>query len=257
MPASECLVQTKPLHSNQHEFHASHYSNTFTIRGESECCESIIAKGEHVFVGISPFNSRFSKEYIRAVINWSLVRFSQIDILMPSVDEASRLLVATGYSEEKAKKKTQRELRRHKKHLDELFSSSLVYRNIRVIDFSDYLDSKSYDTLIKQVEKAFKEDEVFKQSCLNMSRQALLGRLKGVGKGEAELTDAGIQIALPYIFAELPFYLNTPQILNVQSSTLIYHRPWPIGKDLYAGKYLLKIGENQSYGVIQPTTTSR
>ncbi len=140
--------------------------------------------------------------------------------------------------------------------MDELLSSSLVYQDIRVIDFADYLGSKPYDTLIKQVEKAFKEDEAFKQSCLNMSRQALLGRLKGVGKGEEELTDAGIEIALPYIFAELPFYLNTPQILNVPSSTLIYHRPWPIGKDLYAGKYLLKIGENQSYGVIQPTMTS-
>lgn len=257
MPASERLAQTKSLHSNHHELPASHYSDLFTIRGESICCESIIAKGEHVFVGISPFNSRFSKEYIRDVINWSLVKFTQVDILMPSVDEASRLLVATGYSEEKAKRKTQRELRRHKKYLDELLSSSVVYRNVRVIDFSDYLDSKHYNTLIKQVEKAFEEDEIFKQSCLNMSRQALLGRLKGVGKGEAELTDAGIQIALPYIFAELPFYLNTPQILNVPSSTLIYHRPWPIGKDLYAGKYLLKIGENQSYGVIQPTTTSR
>ncbi|ADZ89579.1 tRNA-dependent cyclodipeptide synthase [Marinomonas mediterranea] len=229
--------------------------HAFSIHGETSRCNTIIAKGEHVFVGISPFNSRFSKEYIRAIIEWAQINFLQVDILLPSTEEASRLLVATGYSTEKAKKKTARELRRLNKYVEEALSRSLIFEGIRVIDFSHYLLVPEYIELKDNVEKAFEEDSCFRESCLQMSRQALLGRLKGVGKGEQDLSEKDINIALPYIFAELPFYLDTPRILNVSSSTLVYHRPWPIGKGLYAGEFNLKVGRFQSYGVIKPIHT--
>ncbi|WP_233402114.1 tRNA-dependent cyclodipeptide synthase [Marinomonas ostreistagni] len=230
-------------------------NDLFSIEGETVRCDEIIKAGEHVFVGISPFNSRFSKEYVGALINWSLTKFNQVDVLIPCEKEASRLLIASGYSEHKALKKTNREIKRHLKNLDEILSSSPIkYHSIRVIKFSDFYESEDYINVRKEVEEAYQNDALFRRSCLDMSRQAILGRLRGVGQDENHLEEDNIDLALPYIFAELPFYLNTPSILDVSKSTLIYHRSWPIGEGLFSGSYLLKVSDKQSYGLVTPTS---
>ncbi|KYN86598.1 hypothetical protein ATY35_14120 [Vibrio cidicii] len=140
----------------------------FVIQGETSRCEAIIGQGKHALIGISPFNSRFSKAYVSSLVLFIAERFSQVDILMPCIEEASRLLIASGVDEKKAFKKTERELR--------------------------------------------------------------------------------------HIFAELPFFLNTPSLLGVTRSTFFYHRPWPIGQGLYGGTYPIQVDSRQSYAVVTPKT---
>ncbi|OWO79213.1 hypothetical protein B5C26_21880 [Photorhabdus luminescens] len=41
----------------------------------------MIQRGDHALVGISPFNSRFSKDYVMDLIQWSSHYFRQVDIL--------------------------------------------------------------------------------------------------------------------------------------------------------------------------------
>lgn len=225
--------------------------SSFNIVGETEKCKRIIAIGNHVFVGISPFNSRFSKHYIYSLISWALTHFNKVDILMPSENDASRLLIASGYTKEKALRKTRKELRRHYKNIDEILQSDeCKNRSIRIVNFSDYSDSNVYLSLKKEIEYAFLNNSEFRSSCINMSREAVMGRLKGTGRSKNEFIEKNIQLALPYIFSELPFYLNTPSIIGESTSTLIYHRSWPIGKGLFSGIYSLKINKNQSYGIV-------
>ncbi|WP_239002482.1 MULTISPECIES: tRNA-dependent cyclodipeptide synthase [Photorhabdus] len=227
-------------------------SSSFTIQGETPRCDQIIQRGDHALVGISPFNSRFSKDYIVDLIQWSSDHFRQVDVLLPCEHEASRLLVASGIEDAKAIKKTQREIRRHLRNLDSIISVATILKSkpIRVIQFNDFALNHDYQSLRTQVENAFNESESFRKICLDMSFQAIKGRLKGTGQSFGQIDLQLVYKALPYIFAEIPFYLDTPRLLGVKHSTLLYHRPWPIGKGLFDGSYPIQVGGKQSYGIV-------
>ncbi|MCT8352803.1 MULTISPECIES: tRNA-dependent cyclodipeptide synthase [Photorhabdus] len=239
--------QILPVHSTLlHE-----NSPSFTVQGETSRCDQIIQKGDHALIGISPFNSRFSKDYVVDLIQWSSHYFRQVDILLPCEREASRLLVASGAENAKAIKKTQREIRRLLCNLDYAISTAMLKsKQIRVIQFCDFALNHDYQSLKTQVENAFNESESFKKICLNMAFQAIKGRLKGTGQYFGPIDLQLVYKALPYIFAEIPFYLDTPRLLGVKYSTLLYHRPWPIGKGLFNGSYPIQVGDRQSYGIV-------
>ncbi|MCW7546631.1 tRNA-dependent cyclodipeptide synthase [Photorhabdus sp. APURE] len=226
-------------------------SALFTVQGETFRCNQIIQRGDHALVGISPFNSRFSKDYVMDLIRWSNHYFRQVDILLPCECEASRLLVASGTEKAKAIKKTHREIKRHLRNLDDAISmTKLKSKQIRIIQFSDFALNHDYQSLKTQVENAFNESESFKKICLDMSFQAVKGRLKGTGQYFGQIDLQLVYKALPYIFSEIPFYLDTSRLLGVKSSTLLYHRPWPIGKGLFSGSYPIQVGDKQSYGIV-------
>lgn len=227
----------------------------FIIQGETSRCEAIIRQGKHALIGISPFNSRFSKAYVSSLVLFIAERFSQVDILMPCIDEASRLLIASGVDEKKAFKKTERELRRHKKHLETLFlHPALQNRKISIIQFSDYAQHPEYLRSRQALEAAVENCQQFYKDYLSMSRLAVQGRMKGTGRDLQKMDSKLLNQALPYIFAELPFFLNTPSLLGVTRSTFFYHRPWPIGQGLYGGAYPIQVDSRQSYAVVTPKT---
>ncbi|SCZ60433.1 MULTISPECIES: tRNA-dependent cyclodipeptide synthase [Photorhabdus] len=247
----KCLKETNNQILSVHSALLYENSASFTVQGETSRCDQIIQKGDHALIGISPFNSRFSKDYVMDLIQWSSHYFRQVDILLPCEREASRLLVASGTENAKAIKKTQREIRRHLCHLDYVISIAMLKsKPIRVIQFSDFALNHDYQSLKTQVENAFNESESFKKICLDMSSQAIKGRLKGTGQYFGSIDLQLVYKALPYIFSEIPFYLDTPRLLGVKYSTLLYHRPWPIGKGLFNCRYPIQVGDKQSYGIV-------
>lgn len=223
----------------------------FSVKGESQRCEEIIATGRHILIGISPFNSRFSEPYISAVMSWAADRFEQIDILLPCETEASRLLTATGNTPEKALKKTRREIRRHMRYLEPL-QQAFGERgfDVRVVQFSDYAADNSYCALYQQVLDAYRSSADFADTCRDMARQAIMGRLRGIGAATDRISDAEIDLALPYIFAEMPFYLDGAGLLGKDQSVLVYHRPWPIGTGLFSGAFPIRVAPRQGYGIL-------
>ncbi|WP_232832412.1 tRNA-dependent cyclodipeptide synthase [Photorhabdus sp. CRCIA-P01] len=247
----KCLKETNNQILSVHSTLLHENSVSFTVQGETSRCDQIIQRGDHALVGISPFNSRFSKDYVVDLIQWSNHYFRQVDILLPCEREASRLLVASGIDDAKAIKKTHREIRRHLRNLDYVISiATSKSKPIRVIQFSDFALNHDYQSLKTQIENAFNESESFKKICLDMSFQAIKGRLKGTGQYFGQIDLQLVYKALPYIFAEIPFYLDTPRLLGVKYSTLLYHRPWPIGKGLFNGSYPIQVGDKQSYGIV-------
>ncbi|WP_350306487.1 tRNA-dependent cyclodipeptide synthase [Photorhabdus viridis] len=247
----KCLKETNNQILSAHSTLLHENSPSFTVQGETSRCDQIIQKGDHALIGISPFNSRFSKDYVVDLIQWSSSYFRQVDILLPCEREASRLLVASGTESTKAIKKTQREIKCHLRNLDSVISiATLKNKQIRVIQFSDFAQNHDYQSLKTQVENAFNESELFRKICLDMSFQAVKGRLKGTGQCFDQIDLQLVYKALPYIFAEIPFYLDTPRLLGVKYSTLLYHRPWPIGKGLFSSNYPIQIGDKQSYGIV-------
>ncbi|EQB99250.1 tRNA-dependent cyclodipeptide synthase [Photorhabdus temperata] len=61
-------------------------------------------------------------------------------------------------------KKTQREIKRHLRNLDSVISiATLKNKQIRVIQFSDFVLNHDYQSLKTQVENAFDESKPFKK----------------------------------------------------------------------------------------------
>lgn len=231
----------------------------FQIRGHSSQCSSLIELREHLLIGISPFNSRFSPDYVESLLTWGYKTFSSVDVLLPDEESAAALLLATGASPTKALRKTRKELNRHRRSLAKILErAGEKSSEIRVIDFSDYFNHEKYTTLRKTVQDAFETCEKFRSACLNMSSQAICGRASGTGAINDKFEpyeNAGI--AIPYIFAEMPFYLCSPELLEANTSVLAYHREWPMGDALLAGEFPFGVDSRQGHGIVSVVAPSK
>lgn len=226
----------------------------FAIRGHTRRCDALIAKREHLLVGISPFNSRFSPSYVNALLAWGSSQFSKVDVLLPNEEHATRLLLATGVLPGKAIRKTRKELTRHRRFIRQALDRlGVCAQKVRIFDFSDFGTHPAYLRLHSQVSEAFSRCDKFRTACESMSRQAIHGRARGVALDATAAEDAHVRVAIPYIFAEMPFYLNSAEMIGVTSSILAYHRPWPIGTGLFSGQFPLRISANQGHGIVSLT----
>ncbi len=61
-------------------------------------------------------------------------------------------------------------------------------------------------------------------------------------------------ISLEYIFDEIPFYVNSPSLLNRENSVLAYHREWPVGELLLNGEQPLCVDKQQGHGIVSICT---
>ena len=210
-------------------------------------CERIRKFKEHVLLSISPFNSKFNDCYIERLLYWAASSFSQFDILLPS-EEASFLIKAPGKSPASAEKKARHELNRNmKSNRRAMAAAGITSADTRIFRFSDFYGQKTYDSIKAQAKILFRCNPLFNRVCKEMSTQAILGRLKATQPENMNISNQQIEIAVRYIFAEIPFFINTPALLKVKTSLLAYHRSWPIGKFLFSGDCPLTVDINQGF----------
>ncbi len=88
-----------------------------------------------------------------------------------------------------------------------------------------------------------------------MSIQAVGHRAKSIGLLTEEIKSfETTNISLQYIFDEVPFYVNTPCLLNIESSVLAYHREWPVGELLLSNEQHLCVDRQQGHGIVSICT---
>ncbi|WP_142417009.1 tRNA-dependent cyclodipeptide synthase [Bartonella massiliensis] len=136
-----------------------HFS--FSIRGQSENCSRLIAMKQHLMIGISPFNSRFSEKYITELIYWSAKKFNSIDVLLPDLESAMLLVLASGATKAKAERKTKKELNRIRRILYNIQDFSNLEKSFRILDFSQYKENKSYKILKSKAIDLYKKKSEF------------------------------------------------------------------------------------------------
>ncbi len=73
----------------------------------SAYCRRPIESGESVILGMSPFNSYFSRRRILRLYEWSKEHFARVSLYVPDKPSAYTLM-AMGYDEKKAEKKSRR-----------------------------------------------------------------------------------------------------------------------------------------------------
>lgn len=74
--------------------------------------------------------------------------------------------------------------------------------------------------------------------------------MRNVQSSTDPVTDGQAETAVGYVLAELPLFLNSPEILEVKESLLVYHRPWALGQRIFSREFPLAMHENQGYLVV-------
>lgn len=187
----------------------------------------IFKKKEHVLIGISPFNSYYSRAKIEQILIWVLEQgFKDFHFFL--ADEIYHYnFLMMGYSMEKA----QHETKKQDRYLYNKVMQNLEKYGVdeeKIIKYTDFKIQKKYQDKYIEYKQKLKHSLSFQKileqtiSNLNFKTSHLI------------LTD-------DYIFAELPFILDTPALFNVQSSCFVYHQNNDLYTYLFAQKNQTKM----------------
>ncbi|WP_457982675.1 tRNA-dependent cyclodipeptide synthase [Bacillus paralicheniformis] len=217
-------------------------------------CNEILKRRRHVLIGISPFNSRFSEDYIHRLISWAVREFQHVSVLLAG-KEAANLLEALGTPNGKAERKVRKEVSRNRRFAEKALEAH--GGNPEAIHtFSDFANQTAYQRLRMEVEDAFFDQPHFRKACLEMSHAAILGRARGIRMDVQEVSAAMLELAVEYVIAELPFFIAAPDILGVEETLLAYHRPWKLGEQISRHEFAVKMRPNQGYLMVSEADES-
>ncbi|WP_338596850.1 tRNA-dependent cyclodipeptide synthase [Saccharopolyspora sp. SCSIO 74807] len=220
-----------------------------SLGGSPECrplttaCERSFSRRSHVCFGISPFNSYFTTARITAIARWGFREFDAVHFFVPDVP-AVHTLEALGYSPEKARHKAHRQGRYvYNKICRALDDLGIVNPGELILNWPILRDNGRYLELLGQAHALFDEDPNFRATCVAASAWVLEGRLPD----GAEPTDHQLHIAVRYLLAEFPLFVDTAGIVGADASVFCYHQAPAFLEQLYAGALPWKTADEQGF----------
>ncbi|SDM33180.1 tRNA-dependent cyclodipeptide synthase [Allokutzneria albata] len=186
----------------------------------TEHCAAPLRSGQHVCVGVSPFNSYFSVERITDAARWAMSEFEDYHFFIPD-RAAAYTLEALGYEPDRARLKARRQGQYVvNKVCRALWGLGATNPEEHVLDGATLAENACYQRLLAYAHDLFTADEVFTAHCLDATRWVLDRRLP---EGQVP-TDEQLRCAVRYFLAELPLFVDTPAITGVESSVFAYHQ---------------------------------
>ena len=220
----------------------------FNITPLTDQCSSILKTKDHICIGISPYNSLFSEEYISQLVAWSKENFKDFHLFLPD-EPTMYTLRSLGYSEEKSKKKLKKQI----SWLKNKIKKALLINGVESQDHGDYV--LDWQTLISnplfksELDKVFRlyhSNAKFKQNCLEASKWVLLNKVS-----ENDFTQECLETAVNYFLCELPLFAATSKIAGKKSSIFCYHQSIDFHQKFYERKLSYLPHQQQGYGVIK------
>lgn len=191
----------------------------FEITPFNAVSEEIYKKKEHALIGISPFNGYFKVETMSKLFNWALLTFDKVDIIIPDKISFYSLL-GFGYSEKTALERSIKEDKKIEKRVFEAMNNLEIdlKKKSSILYLSELSKTSTYLEVYQACMNRYESDFNFKNLCLSFTEKYLLH--SSLRKEEGNLK---IEEAIKYLISEMPFFLNTPYILGVKSSLIVYH----------------------------------
>lgn len=174
-------------------------------------------RNDHALIGVSPFNGYFSADIIENLIRWSSLNFKSFDLF--TMDGASKYnLMAMGYSEEDALKKTMKQDKHLRNKIIRGFEKMGYTQEEalkKIVLISQLKTNERYLELYEFYLLIFKNNPAFRQDCLNASKTILPNK-------DSQISDDTASIAVKYLLQEIPIWFNSPYILGIESSVFVY-----------------------------------
>ncbi|WP_455360895.1 tRNA-dependent cyclodipeptide synthase [Streptomyces sp. SYSU K21746] len=228
-------------------------ADSFEVLPFTPACRSIWDEGDHVLIGVSPGNSYFSAERITSLARWANSRFAQVDFVYADL-HVDRMFASFGYTQEHAARRAAKEIKAvRRRMLRGVEEAGPPLGDTRVRALSEFSGNRVYQLLHRRVRHFIETDDEFRKGCEEMA-EFFLGTKLDDGQS---ITEEQRQVCFDYMAAELPFFLDTPSILDVPSSVSCYHVRMPLTDVLYGRGGGLRATRNQAYAVVRPGETGR
>ena len=195
------------------------------LRVKSQCqpvnslanSKKAVTKRYHALIAVSTFNSYFSIKNMKSLFSWAYENFNDFNVFI--MDEVSIFnLMALGYDEEQALKKTKKHDRNLKnKVIKSLTNIGFILEesNKKIILLSHLSESDKYIEAYKRYVHIFENNPSFRNDCLGATKSMLSEKIQNVN-------DEAIYLSVKYLLAELPLWFEIPYILDLPSSVLVY-----------------------------------
>lgn len=183
-------------------------------------CKKVLLQGDQCILGISPFNSRFSVDYIQILYQCSIKHFKNICFYIPD-EPAVYSFLALSYENNIAKKRVKRQCNYLKNKIFRALGELGLSRNDvseKILTHSFLKLNKDYTTMKDIVYSLYLNNHSFRSGCLETTMQSFNSQKQYVNPP----IDFA-QIAVNYFLLELPVFINGSKILNVDSCNFCYH----------------------------------
>ncbi|MBA0049428.1 tRNA-dependent cyclodipeptide synthase [Streptomyces sp. AJS327] len=223
----------------------------FVVQPFDHRSRMIWRRGHHVLIGVSTGNSYFSADRMVALLRWAQRNFQQIDLVCADTHIDS-MLIANGEEPEEAARRAKRRvksvLRRVRQATAAVSDAAPLPRHHLL---SDFLQVPEYRVLRERVDEALRGDQDFIDACEFMVTRFLLAK---EASDSDEPDPRQLRAGLDYLANELPFFVDTPSILNVPSSVSSYHLFPPVVAPLFGRETGLRAVEDQAFMVVRPAS---
>jgi cyclo(L-tyrosyl-L-tyrosyl) synthase len=209
-------------------------------------CRPHLEAGQHACFGVSPFNGHFTRERVAALAAWGHRPFASMHFFVPDVP-AEATLEALGYAPERAAQKARRQanLVRNKIRAA-LLAVGVSDPDRSILDWAVLSRNDRYQELLAMATGLFETDDTFRSTCLDATAWVLQGRLS------AGTTVAASQskVAVRYLLAELPLFVDTAGIVGEEVSVFCYHDRVSFLERFYRSELALKPVDGQGFAVV-------
>lgn len=200
---------------------------------------------DHVLVGLSPQNGRYTPEYIRNLISWLRPRFRSIDVVIPGF-EAAYTLVAAGHPPAQAVHRARRAYRQlHNPAVRALAELGVPDPARHVTSWTRLHANAAYRASLSRSRKAYLVDRRIRAACRAMTAEVVGNTVDG-----RSVTPCDIDIAVRYVIAEIPLLTDGPSLFEADRSVFVYHRPTPLVAAIADGGSILRAAPGQSWAVV-------
>jgi cyclo(L-tyrosyl-L-tyrosyl) synthase len=211
----------------------------------TESCYDISRKKEHACIGISPFNSLFTEDYISSLIKWSLENFENFHLFIPD-EPTFYTLEALGYDANDCRRKMKKQLNWLKNKIDKALEANDVRsKESHVLNWETLSSNPIFKRELDKSFGLFDSNEQFRKECILSSRWVLQNKIE-----EKDITDTKLLKAVKYFLSEIPLFAATNDIVGTKTSLFCYHQSIAFHEKLYRNELCLKPSPGQGYGKI-------
>jgi tRNA-dependent cyclodipeptide synthase len=201
---------------------------------------------DHVLVGLSPWNGRYSPEYIRDLISWLHPRFDTIDVVIPGY-EAAYTLIAAGHPPARAVHRARRAYRQLRNPAVRALADLGVADPARHVRSLTRLHAEpAYRESLDRARDAYLADARIRGACRAITTEVV--RNAAGGRRPAGVTE--IDLAVSYVIAEIPLLTDAPGLFGTRGTVFVYHRSSPLVSAIADGNSTLTAAPGQAWAVV-------
>jgi cyclo(L-tyrosyl-L-tyrosyl) synthase len=202
--------------------------------------EAMNNKDTALIIGVSINNSYFKDENLTRLISWASKRSNSVYIMIPD-EPAVYTMMALGYTEKEAEKKSKKKSNALENKCNQIIESLNVSTTVRVLRWKNFNSNICYSEALFDLRNTYQSDENFMSAVRTATIEVMLSN--GVLTPNREAVEIGIQ----FLLKELAFISHADLILGQSNVGYVYHRTMSLMKDIIEKRHVFNFSNSVGF----------